>query len=142
MHPYFHFTSNLYKNVRAIGLEMQYKDKDFRRDFSRTKALFLPPNFVVNGFEIVKRDSCELFKPIIDYLEEWYIGQPVNGKKSKISAFPITTWNANKRTLEGSRELRIIRSVARHRVYFLFFINNAFYDNEKSYDRVLSNMVI
>ena len=56
--------------MRTKGLEMQYKDKDFKRDFSRTKAFFLPPNYVEIGFEIIKRDSCELFKPIIDYLEE------------------------------------------------------------------------
>ena len=91
----------------------------------------MPPNYVEIGFEIIKRDSCELFKPIIDYLEEWYIGQPVKGNKRKIPAFPITAWNVNKKTLEGLPRTQNNQEAwhGSEFIFFYFFIYNVSYVN-------------
>ena len=102
---YFHFCASLYKQIRFKGLEAVFRtNREFRQAYYRTKALcFVPVNFVVKAFNIVKEDACLDYQPIIDYLETYYIGELVSETKSdlrKVPLFPIPTWNVHDRTLE------------------------------------------
>jgi hypothetical protein len=78
------------------------QDDEFRMSYKYMQALaFLPEDDVIDSFILVQQKSGEKFKPILDYLEDYYIGKLVTNSRSvrKEPMFPIPCWNLYNRIL-------------------------------------------
>ena len=100
---YFHLTQNLWKNVQLKGLATYYaQDPLIRRSFKLVKCLvFVPPKYVPAAFIIISKSAPIMFKPILDYFEEWYIGVIVRNTIRRKPCYPIPMWNLHSRILKG-----------------------------------------
>ncbi len=67
---------------------------------------FLPPQDVIEGFEIVKNKAPRNFKKVLTYIERTYIGKYKENKKRQVKRkkprFNIKCWNVRERILLDS----------------------------------------
>jgi hypothetical protein len=63
---------------------------------------FVPEDDVIEGFLFLQSSSPDKFKPILEYLEVYYIGQlvPLSRTIRQIPTFPIPTLNLYQRVLD------------------------------------------
>jgi hypothetical protein len=105
---YFHLTSNIlsFLKVKAHLFGHLTNNKDqVGVSYRRIKALpFLPLEDVICGFNMVKENSSDVFNPVMEYFEHFYIGDLVKkgGEElRKILFFRINYWNCYDRVLDG-----------------------------------------
>lgn len=96
----FHFAQNILRHVRGTGLQREYhSNATINLHVRMLVALaFVPPNDVVKIFEELEEYVDPSLEPILEYLEDNYIGRRHrSGRKSP--RFPIAWWNVYERTL-------------------------------------------
>ena len=66
-----------------------------RLAFKRLKSLaFVPPQDVIDAFEYISKESDQIFDPMIEYFETFYIGKHrPNSNYRQVPQFPIELWN-------------------------------------------------
>lgn len=98
----FHFSQNVQKRVRECGLEKEYEeDATINLHVRMIIALaYLPLRDVVAGFEELEDYVNESLRPVLDYVEDNYIGRRTReGRRRPL--FPHEWWNVYERTLRG-----------------------------------------
>jgi hypothetical protein len=100
---FFHLSQNFFKKVQECNLIDYATDDEFRLYYILMQALaFVPEDDVIKAFLILQTSSPAKFKPILEYLEVYYIGKlvPLSLTIRHIPCFPISSWNLYQRILD------------------------------------------
>ncbi|CAF4615362.1 unnamed protein product, partial [Didymodactylos carnosus] len=99
---YFHLCQSLLRFLQANGFKQQYEtDIEFADNIHKIASLpFLEPKSVVEGFESLCSKFGDDYQPILDYIEDTYIGR-VRGSTRRDPMFPIPFWNMHDRVLNN-----------------------------------------
>jgi hypothetical protein len=106
----FHLLQNWWKHVSKEGLAKFYKDA-FALAFTFCKCLpFVDPLCVIPAFEFIKSMAPASFKPVLDYIEKYYIGlvNPNNKTQRAVPSFPIDLWTCYDRVLPVDPKAQIV----------------------------------
>lgn len=105
----FHLGQSIYRHVKDLKFQKLYEeDEDVRRRCKFLMGLaFVPPNFVVQAFEVINNqltgdiiEKAPRLADLYDYFEKTYIGGIKRGVY-KSGRFPIDIWNVYERTVNG-----------------------------------------
>jgi hypothetical protein len=116
---YFHFSQAVLRNLQKLGLSTKYSaDTAFRLRVGRLRALaFLPEDAVQAGFYDIIGDWEPDERPLVDYFEKVWIGEPGgNRRRPKPPAFAHGLWNVHARALQQNM-LTNNNAEAFHRIY-------------------------
>jgi len=81
---------------------MYDQDGDFAIQCRMITALaFVPPVDVIASFEELSDNSPVLLQPVLDYIEDYYIGRLTRRGLRRQPLFPIELWNMYDRALNG-----------------------------------------
>jgi hypothetical protein len=100
---FFHLSQNVFRKVQESNLIDYATDNEFRLYYKLMQALaFVPEDDVVEAFLLLRTSSPAKFKPILEYLEVYYIGKlvPLSRTLRQTPTFPISTWNLYQRILD------------------------------------------
>ena len=99
----FHLGQSINRKVNSLGLSTRYgNDPEFKLHCKMLSALvFLPVDDVEMGYKAIENNlEDEEFDLILDYFEEYYIGQFALNKR-KPPRFAVESWNCFKRFETG-----------------------------------------
>jgi hypothetical protein len=89
---WFHLCQNLWKHMVDKGFKTLYnRDLKITKAFKWLKCLaFVPISDITKAFLIIKIRSPDTFMPVLDYFEQYYIGNLKKGSRSvrEIPMFP------------------------------------------------------
>ncbi|CAF1116793.1 unnamed protein product [Brachionus calyciflorus] len=106
---FFHLKKSIWRQIQSNGLASDYNDMTKVDNNIRLYAkmiaclAFVPCDFVITAFGLIKQKSPNKMKDLISYFEEYYIGKPGRGKNPtrKQPRFDIKLWNCFDRTKQG-----------------------------------------
>ena len=87
---FFHLSQNFFRKVQESNLKDYATDNEFRLYYKLMQALaFVPEDDVVEAFLLLRTSSPAKFKPILEYLEVYYIGKlvPLSRTFDKLQLF-------------------------------------------------------
>jgi hypothetical protein len=85
---------------------------------------FVPISDITKAFLIIKIRSPDTFMPVLDYFEQYYIGNLKKGSRSvrELPMFPPSMWNCFDRIL-NNLSLTNNNLEALHKNFEVFFLN-------------------
>ncbi|CAF1541239.1 unnamed protein product [Adineta ricciae] len=95
---YFHFCQNVLRFLQNHGFKQNYEtDVMFADSIHKILALaFLDPTNVIDGFELLCSKLDNVYQPILDYIEDNYIGR-IRGRTRRQPSYPVAFWNMSAR---------------------------------------------
>ncbi|CAF1313003.1 unnamed protein product, partial [Didymodactylos carnosus] len=98
----FIYAKVYFRFLQANGFKQQYEtDVEFADNIHKIASLpFLEPTSVVEGFELLCSKFGDDYPPILDYIEDTYIGR-VGGSTRREPMFPVRFWNMHNRVLNN-----------------------------------------
>ena len=89
---FFHFCQNIRRGIQANGLQERYQQDVFVTEVTIVAALaFVPGNDVDRVFNLLSNNLDQDLDPILDYIEENYIGAIRRGRFRRLR-FPHALW--------------------------------------------------
>lgn len=100
---FFHFCQNIYRHVQLHGLQERYTmDADFALQVRQLAALaFVPLGDVVQYFEHLDLSMCADADPLLQYIEQYYIGTRRPNGQRRVPLFPPELWNVYAATIQN-----------------------------------------
>ena len=95
----FHFVKNFKKVIDNNGMKVQYQnDPNFALMARMIPALaFVPVRDLDMAFTSLTQFLPAVFQPMLDWLEDNYLGRLVANNQRCLPSFPIRMWNVNDR---------------------------------------------
>lgn len=92
---FYHLAQSVYRRVQSSGLQDRYSgDEAFSLSVRLLPALaFVPPEHVIEAFEMVQEILPPDAEPISDYFEDTYIGRIRRARQRGNPKFDIPLWN-------------------------------------------------
>jgi len=92
---FFHFSQNVYRRIQRAGLQAEYvDDADFVLKCRMILGLaFVPPADVAQSFEELSDYLPDRLQPVLDYVEDNYIGRINRRGVRRTATFEIGVWN-------------------------------------------------
>ena len=100
---FFHLSQSFFRQIQLKGfLKDFYSNSEFRKNYKMMQSLcFLPKDDVIEGFLVLSSVAVNRLRPLLEYLEKYYIGQKNSNSQRKVPLFPIPMWNLYERVLNG-----------------------------------------
>jgi hypothetical protein len=96
---FYHLSANILKHIKTLGMQVRYNtDQEFALHLRMISAIaFLPPNNVIDGFEVL----CDAIRnhyggdvdDLLEYFEDTYIGRFRRNVPRRPPMFNIDLWN-------------------------------------------------
>ena len=105
---FFHFVKN-FKVIDNNGMKVQYQnDPNFALMARMIPALaFVPVRDLDMAFTSLIQFLPAVFQPMLDWLEDNYLGRLVANNQRRQPSFPIRMWNVNDRVQQEAAHRRI-----------------------------------
>ena len=96
---FFHFVKNFKRCIRNNDLETLYnEDVNFALLSRMIPALaFVPPNTIEDSFMELSNFLPPELNPVLDWLEDYYIGRRVGNNNRRPPTFAVAMWNVHDR---------------------------------------------